>query len=325
MSSRRCTGARVSGPGKGEGEDFKPRDMPACQGSLAVVRSCSDCGAVCVTAVHECSVCGSLLCPSAEEDPLAALYSTFAAPLLRAVRRRAIDMRIPETLVDTEGVVQETFLALLRSRNDIQDPAAWLFTVARRIVDRTAVHQGRIVAADIENCLSSGEVIWASLPLQASPEDLWHARKVMEAIANLPNKQKITVYLSRVEGWSHAEIGDYLQCAVATVGVHLHRGTARLRRWLNYAERTTPIIIAIVVVYSLQAWPSVPGMPVPLHAYSVPYMLGPARDFASLEYLGPSTVVGITTLIVFSMTRVARARLSTEQVGEFHHDQTRFS
>jgi hypothetical protein len=48
-------------------------------------------------------------------------------------------------------------------------------------------------------------------------------------MAALPDGQRISMYLSQVEGWTHAEIGEYLGIAPATVAVHVHR--ARVALW----------------------------------------------------------------------------------------------
>jgi RNA polymerase sigma factor (sigma-70 family) len=65
-----------------------------------------------------------------------------------------------------EDVVQTTWLALVRSRDSVHDPAAvgsWLTTTARREAWRVARALGRALPAD-------DEVIAARLPDEASPE-----------------------------------------------------------------------------------------------------------------------------------------------------------
>jgi hypothetical protein len=60
---------------------------------------------------------------------------------------------------------------------------------------------------------------------------------VLEDIAELPDSQKVAVYLHHVQGWTAQEIGEYLKCAESTAGVHIHRGTKRLRRENNSPAR----------------------------------------------------------------------------------------
>ena len=78
--------------------------------------------------------------------------------------------------------------------------------------------------------MHDGGTAWATIASQpADAGDVRAAREVMHAIAGLPDHQRIATYLRQVEGWTLAEIGEYLDCAAATAGVHIHRGTAKVR------------------------------------------------------------------------------------------------
>ncbi len=165
------------------------------------------------------------------------IYAAYAGPLRRFVRRLAADRGIPESVVDTEGVVQDTFVILLRGANrPIRNPAAWLFTVARNMVTKAAAAQSRIAPGEPADHLDDGAATWATLATPwADAEDIRAAREVMHEIAGLPGHQKVATYLRHVQGWSLVEIGGYLDCAASTAGVHIFRGTATVRSRLSEA------------------------------------------------------------------------------------------
>ncbi|TDC60216.1 sigma-70 family RNA polymerase sigma factor [Micromonospora sp. KC207] len=101
-----------------------------------LMRWCLDCGAI-QSKADNCQACGGWY----ETGPLffEDLYDAYARPLRRFVRRLAADRGIPESLVDTEGVVHDTFVILLSgSSQPIRNPGAWLFTVARNRLSKAA-------------------------------------------------------------------------------------------------------------------------------------------------------------------------------------------
>ena len=166
-------------------------------------------------------------CGAACEAGMDALYREYSAPLLRFVHRCGAERGLPESQLDAEGVVHETFEQMLRYPGPISHPPAWLYAVARRRVARIHHGQRRHAPHDPAHLIgeASADVRWTSLAARAPAEDVMTARAVMNAIADLPDHQRTATYLRQVEGWSLSEIGDYLSCASATAGVHVHRGT----------------------------------------------------------------------------------------------------
>jgi DNA-directed RNA polymerase specialized sigma24 family protein len=79
-----------------------------------------DCGAV-QSGALSWQACGG----GYQFDPLdfRALYKAYAGPLRRFVRRLAADRVFPESLVDTDGIVHDTFVVLLSgSGQPIRNP-----------------------------------------------------------------------------------------------------------------------------------------------------------------------------------------------------------
>jgi RNA polymerase sigma factor (sigma-70 family) len=157
-------------------------------------------------------------------------YRDYSPSLLRFVRRRATQHGLSEAQVDTEGVVHDTFALAAEYWKGIADPPAWLFTVARRRIDRARPDlQGEPVASeDLADCVG-GRGRWSSISPRASREDDFCARQIVGAIGRLPTRQRAATYLRHVHGWSLSEIADLLSCAPATAAVHVHRGTTKVR------------------------------------------------------------------------------------------------
>lgn len=155
-------------------------------------------------------------------------YREYHGNLVRFVRRCASDRGLSEAQLDAEGVVQETFELARRHWTRIDNPPAWLFTVARRLVGKSQVAATAVDLATLHDRTPR----WSSLVPRASVEDAVTARAVVEAIDRLPDRQRTATYLRHVEGWSLSEIADLLACAPSTTGVHVHRGVTKLLGWL---------------------------------------------------------------------------------------------
>jgi RNA polymerase sigma factor (sigma-70 family) len=189
---------------------------------------CLACGAV-QWGASSCDACGHTY--RAGALGFGDLYKSYARQLRRFVRRVAADRGLPESLVDTEGVVHDTFAVLLSGYGQpVRNPAAWLFTVARNQVSEAAAAQHRTAPGDPAGYWDDDGIVWLSTAATAADaEDVRAAREVMQAIAGLPDHQRIATYLRQVQGWSLAEIGAYLGCAASTAGVHISRGTTKVR------------------------------------------------------------------------------------------------
>lgn len=208
------------------------------------IRWCPDCGTV-RSGAWTCGECGGSR--RLEELGFSDLYEAYAGPLRRFVRRLAADRGLPESLLDTDGVVHDTFVVLLSgSGQTVRNPGAWLFTVARNLVSKAAVAQRRTAPGDPADHLDEAPAVWAALASpQAAAEDIRAAREVMRAIAGLPDHQRIATYLRQVQGWSLAEIGSYLDCAASTAGVHISRGTTKVRATLADRKEHRPRTAAL--------------------------------------------------------------------------------
>ena len=60
---------------------------------------------------------------------------------------------------------------------------------------------------------------------------------LLALLAELPEHQRVAVWMVHGLGYRHAEVGGLLGCATATVATHVRRGLSRLRRQLEVETR----------------------------------------------------------------------------------------
>jgi RNA polymerase sigma-70 factor (ECF subfamily) len=125
---------------------------------------------------------------------------------------------------DAEDAVQEAFLhayrALDRFRPD-QAFGAWLHRiVANAALDLTRRRKVR-EADELPDTVAS--------PFRDPAESGDLRRKLREALAELPPRQRAVIVLHDVEGYKHAEIGKALGIPEGTARSDLHYARARLR------------------------------------------------------------------------------------------------
>lgn len=177
-----------------------------------------------------------------DHDDRAARFERDALPLLDQLY--GVARRYTWNPADAEDLVQETMVKAYSSFHTYRDGTnvrAWLFkiltntwinayhTAQRRpdvvITDTISDAQLAAVAARSETELASAEL--------AALESMGDA-EVRNAVAALPEPQRMAVYYADVVGLRYQEIADVLEVPVGTVMSRLHRGRKRLRD--NLAE-----------------------------------------------------------------------------------------
>lgn len=113
--------------------------------------------------------------------------------------------------------VAETFARALASASSIREIVPWLWRVAFRLAATDM--------KDRRRHMDPSETIQAEAPPE--PHDLF------EALAQLSERQRASIVLYYYAGYTLDEIGEILGTRKGTIGVHLHRGRARLRQLLE--------------------------------------------------------------------------------------------
>ena len=154
------------------------------------------------------------------------LFSRWGGRLLGYLQRMVSDVATAEELV------QEAFLRVYRSRESYRAESrfsTWLY----RIGTNLALNELRRPRRKRPH--ASTDDAEAALPLVAGgsgPESIAHARLVMSelsgALERLPERQRMALWLSAVEGHSYAEVAELLGTSDKSVKSLVHRARATL-------------------------------------------------------------------------------------------------
>jgi RNA polymerase sigma factor (sigma-70 family) len=164
--------------------------------------------------------------PPGNGDRISRLFTESRAALGRYVRR------LVSTKEVAEDVVQEAFLRTYERGDGVQEPRAFLFTIAHNLAtdhrryERTA---GLAQAADSLDPQRESSSL--------SPEDLViddeAARLLREAVKQLPPQCHAALTLKVFHGQSYKEIGERLGLSPRTVEKHVATGLRRTHRYLR--------------------------------------------------------------------------------------------
>lgn len=149
--------------------------------------------------------------------------------------------------VDADDLVQEALTTAFRAYHQVEEGSnvrAWLY----RVLHTTFLSQYRMdgrrptedPTEDVEVAASGAvDPSRASAPsAEQTALSTTTPVEVRDALAALPEGQRVAVYLADVEGFAYREIADIMATPVGTVMSRLHRGRAALRTSLSdYAER----------------------------------------------------------------------------------------
>jgi RNA polymerase sigma factor (sigma-70 family) len=118
----------------------------------------------------------------------------------------------------SEEIAQDAFMRLLENWRKVsryERPGAWVRRVAMRLAIRAAKRQSRLVSLD---------EAWPVASTEQRPLDL----DLLEAIRQLPPRQRAVVAMHYMEDLPVGEVADALGCSVSTASVHLHRARTKL-------------------------------------------------------------------------------------------------
>lgn len=132
--------------------------------------------------------------------------------------------------LDPEDLAQDVLERWLRAEPHLApgtNPRAWMSVVLRNLmIDQLRRHKTAPP--------SFGDCSWLPDP-ERDPSPWWlelDSAEVTRLLDSLPRAQRETFELFELEGKSYEEIARQLAIAKSTVGVHVHRARARLRKLL---------------------------------------------------------------------------------------------
>lgn len=165
------------------------------------------------------------------------LVEKYKQPIMNLVYRTIHDP------TEAEDLAQNVFVQVFRSAPRYKNTAkfsTWLFTIARNLCLNEIRRRSRHPAESLDVPHPEQE----DQPLHqfedkktfSPPESLLHgelARKIEEAMTDLPENQRSAILLCRQEDLSYEEIADILGCSVSATKSLIHRGREALKEKLK--------------------------------------------------------------------------------------------
>jgi RNA polymerase sigma-70 factor (ECF subfamily) len=163
-----------------------------------------------------------------DEAALAAVYDRYRLILFGLI------LRILHDRAEAEDVLQEVFLQVWRRAGDFDEtrgrPFTWLVTIARsRALDRLRSAGSRARLADGAAQAPRDDTGDAELDALKSET----GAVVRQALAQLPDEQRRTLFLAYFEGLTQVEISARLGDPLGTVKTRMRSGVIKLRELLG--------------------------------------------------------------------------------------------
>jgi RNA polymerase sigma-70 factor (ECF subfamily) len=166
-----------------------------------------------------------------------ALVEKYKHPIISVMYRMIRDMD------EAEDLAQNVFIRVYQSADRYQASAkfsTWIFTIARHLCLNEIRRRGRHPADSLESSQSESE----DLPAKqfednrtfSPPQAFLHGeleRKIQEAVADLPEKQRLAISLCQEDELSYEEIAEVLECSLSATKSLIHRGRETLKQKLK--------------------------------------------------------------------------------------------
>ncbi|MGH7989696.1 MAG: sigma-70 family RNA polymerase sigma factor [Limisphaerales bacterium] len=144
---------------------------------------------------------------------------------------------------ESEDLAQNVFLQVYKSRKRYKQTAkfsTWLFTIARNLCLNELRRRSRHPAESLEETHAENEDQpqrqYEDKKVFLATENLLHgelAKKIEEALAELPENQRTAILLCRQEELSYEEIAEVLDCSLSATKSLIHRGRETLKEKLK--------------------------------------------------------------------------------------------
>lgn len=158
-------------------------------------------------------------------EPLRDLLSRLRHQMLRILWRYGVPER------DAEDVLQDTLVLFLEKRGEVRDPEAWLTSTLR---NQSIMYQRRRRSVLGQSLEPGNEPRPEQNPIVEGGQRQTEARLLLEkALRELPARQRATVLLRHVEGFSAREVAPRIGCRPNSVRVLLRRARRKLRAALQ--------------------------------------------------------------------------------------------
>jgi RNA polymerase sigma-70 factor, ECF subfamily len=176
---------------------------------------------------EEKTVCSKTIDKMTLDERVLVYFEQLRLPVFRYLLRKT------HNAGRAEDLTQETFLRLCRHLLDnkpLENPKAWLFTVANNLAIDVARSDGHSIDLDEQNWR---EIEESRSSMQSDPESILIQNERLDrlqlAVLNLTPLQRECLHL-RADGLRYREIAELLAISVSTVADAVRRATVKLAR-----------------------------------------------------------------------------------------------
>lgn len=165
------------------------------------------------------------------------LVEKYKQPLFNFVYRTLRD----ET--EAEDIAQNSFLQAWKSRDRYQAAAkfsTWLYTIARNLclneIRRRSRHPADSIHEEHAEHDDQPRQQYEDKNILLATDNVLHgelAKKIEEALAELPENQRTAILLCRQDELSYEEIAEILDCTLSATKSLIHRGRETLKEKLK--------------------------------------------------------------------------------------------
>lgn len=142
---------------------------------------------------------------------------------------------------EADEVLQETFVRLVKHIHRLRSDAnltSFVFKIATNYcIDIIRRRQRKFVNVEESEDEDSGRYLLELSRSVSTPEDEQENRQLLElinaAIAELPPKQRATILLHDIDGYSKEEVAQIMSCPQATVRSNLHIARSKVKKKLK--------------------------------------------------------------------------------------------
>ena len=177
-----------------------------------------------------------------DSGAFAELVDKYKQPVMNVVYRMLRDA------TEAEDLAQNVFLQVFRSahRYEVSSKfSTWLFTIVRNLclneIRRRSRHPASSMDASHPDQEDQPWQQYEDRKTCSPPDSLLHGEleeKVAEAVAGLPENQRVALLLCRQEELSYQEIAKVLGCSLPATKSLIHRGREALKQKLKPYLRT---------------------------------------------------------------------------------------
>jgi RNA polymerase sigma-70 factor (ECF subfamily) len=167
---------------------------------------------------------------------------------LHSERVYALCLRMVRNPTEAEDLTQEAFLTVLRKIQTFRGESAfstWLYRLALNVVlmqlrkkKFAGASLGEMTETNEERDAPSREIGGPDLLLTGLIDRV----NLQRAVERLPSAHKVVFVLHHIQGYSHHEIAEIMNCSVASSKGYLHRARKRLRDLLRESLQELPLV-----------------------------------------------------------------------------------